>query len=366
MVFKIITAFLLSWILFSGVWAQPSAKVIDLKPQWQQYDANRKAYVPFDLAVANEALYFLVDGNRYREQQLVIESLHECNVFVNTQLFFTGRSLQVKVDSLVTTFRSPLLTVAIVKPQVGVGLYTSVHPLSPENKDSAVATLRAAPLRNFAVVGVLILLTMLVVLIRLNPKLASDYFSVTRVFSNRESNDIQVQSRISNSTNILFYIFCSLLIGFCLLLVFNFVSSYYPVALTFIAEDFSSVFFNWIKVSSMVLVVFFAKILLIYGLSTVFNVQGVTGMYFFNWIRVLLLTTGAVAMVLFVYFIRFGNNELFFRTLFEILPWVLGAWIVLIALKLRQKLNASLFHLFSYICATELIPFLITIKVLFS
>lgn len=362
---KITGAFFLLLVVSMSALAQSSITSIDLQPQWRYFDQSTGEYIPYNNNLEADALYILLDANQYGRQNLVLESVRECAVFVNTQLFYTGKTLNVRVDSLATVFRSPLLTIAIVQPKVGLGLQTRIQ--GPVGKDATESEfVRNVFMRDFAVSGALILIVMLVVLIQLNPKLASDYFSVTRIFSNRESNDVQVQSRISSSTNILFYFFCSLLIAFCLLLVFNFVSGHYTVALSFQSNDFGTTFFNWFKLSALVLVVFFAKIILIYGISSIFQVQGVSGMYFFNWIRVLLLATGTVAIVLFVYFIRYGNNENFFRILFEVMPWMLVGWMILIAFKLRQKLNTSMFHLFSYICATELIPFLITIKVLFS
>jgi hypothetical protein len=52
--------------------------------------------------------------------------------------------------------------------------------------------------------------------------------------------------------------------------------------------------------------------------------------------------------------------------LLQIISWILIGWMFLIILKLSKRMNHSKFHLFSYICATELIPLLITIKVLYN
>lgn len=341
--------------------AQP---VIDLQSQWKQYDATLGTYSAVEKR-EKEAVYFLVNANQYSKHDLIIKSLNTCSIFVNGELFYSGNAWKVSVDSLAQVSHSTLLTIGVFQPRAGFGLQTFLSP--PQRNQEFQPELRSGIyLRDFVVTSIVVLVILLVVLIRLNPKLASDYFSVMQVFSNRESNDMQVQTRIASSSNILFYVFCSLLVGFCLMLVFSFVSGYYPVALQFQSSDFFSSLFNWLKVSALVLLFFFIKIVLIYSLGRIFQVKGITGMYFFNWVRVLLLSTGVISLVLFVYFIRYGTNENFFRILFEMLPWLLAAWMVLIGFKLRQKLDGSMFHLFSYICATELIPFLITIKVLFS
>jgi len=115
----------------------------------------------------------------------------------------------------------------------------------------------------------------------------------------------------------------------------------------------------------VVLGVCFIKIALVYGLSFVFGMPEIGGIHFFNWVRLLLGVFGILTVVLFLYFISHGQQQLFYIIILRMISWVLAGWMVLIIFKLYRQAGHSMFHLFSYICATELIPFLITIKVLY-
>ena len=68
----------------------------------------------------------------------------------------------------------------------------------------------------------LILISVLIVVDQLNPKLSSDYFSIIKMFFMREGEDSQIHSRITSSINILFYVYCSLMIGYYLMIIFRF------------------------------------------------------------------------------------------------------------------------------------------------
>jgi hypothetical protein len=73
-----------------------------------------------------------------------------------------------------------------------------------------------------------------------------------------------------------------------------------------------------------------------------------------------------LTVILFFYFVLHGQNENFHVILLKIISWLLVGWMFLIILKLSRRMSHSMFHLFSYICATELIPLLITIKILYT
>jgi hypothetical protein len=155
-------------------------------------------------------------------------------------------------------------------------------------------------------------------------------------------------------------------LGYYLIIIFHFVPARYPTALLFQPASFIEGIIQWFELSLILLGVFFLKIILVYGLTWLFGMHEVAGIHFFNWVRSLLVVFGVITIVLSFYFIIRGQSESFFRILLQLVSWILVGWMVLIFLKLSARRGHSLFHLFSYICATELIPFLITIKVLYN
>ena len=94
--------------------------------------------------------------------------------------------------------------------------------------------------------------------------------------------------------------------------------------------------------------------------------RGMARFHFFNWIRLLLVVFGTATIILFMYFISRGDSSDFFVILLFLVIAALIAWIVVAFFKLSGRSEHSMFHLFSYICATEIIPLLITVKVLFQ
>jgi hypothetical protein len=211
----------------------------------------------------------------------------------------------------------------------------------------------------------LVLTVLVVVIIRLNPKLAGDYFSIGKIISLRE-DESQVLTRIGNSTNILFYVYSSLLLGYFFMIVFRFLPDDYRLPLYFQADSFSGSILQWLKLSSIILLVLVTKIILVLNLSYLFGITEIGGIHFFNWIRMIVVFFGILTAVVFIYFISHGYDSSTHGFFLKLVVWLTGGWMVLVFLKLSGRANASMFHLFSYICATEVIPFLFIIKVLYN
>lgn len=365
---------LLSFLIFIHFAAAPSlstakdlAVVTDLQPEWKVFQNDQ--FVKFDEREKGVAtVYFLVDGNKFPETYLEIRSPEYFALFINGQLVgnkFT--ELQMSVDSLVNVFKSTTLNVGIHQGKIIDGGLTTVvqSNLGIAAVLEDLPTERTSFFRDFAITGMLILVVMLIIIIQLNPKLAADYLSFSRIFSMREGDDTQAYSRIASSTNILFYAHCSLMLGYYLMIVFHFLPSYYAAAVSFQAHTFWDAIYLWLQLSVIMMGLFFLKIVLVYSLSFIFGISEIGGIHFFNWVRLLLGVFGVLTLVLFLYFAAHGNNESFYVFLLSAMSWILAGWTLLIILKLHRQLGHSMFHLFSYICATELIPFLVTIKVLY-
>jgi hypothetical protein len=348
--------------------AQDYSIVKDLKAEWQIYKGER--YVPFQENQGEiKTVYFSLEPSKLGGDILRVSSNEPLTIFVNGQLFTTRNTrLDLPIDSLQKIFPVPVLLVGIHQEKIRAGgLQTLILTRAPDvAKPSVELPMRFSSFRDFVIVGMLILVSVLIVVVQLNPKLASDYFSIIKMFFMREGEDSQIYSRITSSINILFYVYCSLMIGYYLMIIFRFIPSHYVVALGFQADTFGSAMFLWIKLSAIILTIVFLKVVLVYCLSIMFGLTEIAGIHIFNWIRLLLVVFGTLTVLLFLYFILHGQNENFHIVLLKVISWLLVGWMVLIILKLSKRMTHSMFHLFSYICATELIPLLITIKVLYN
>ncbi len=337
----------------------------DFRPEWLVSQSER--YTPFNKNNANtKTIYFWLDASKFLGDSLTVTSTESFAIFVNTQLILLSeKKIVLPIDSLQTLLGTSNLLIGIHQENsIDGGLVTEIIAHS-ESSHSDSLPISFTSFRDFAITGMLVLLVMLIVIIRLNPKLASDYFSVTKIFSLREGDDKQVYSRITSSTSILFYCFCSLIIGYYLVIIFHFIPTQYSLAASFYSDTFSSALSKWFQLSLIILGVFFFKILILFLATFLFGYNDMMGIHFFNWVRLLLIFFGTLTIVLFTYFIGHGQSKTFLSTLFIFISWLLIGWMVLIFLKLMTRNSRSMFHLFLYLCATELIPFLLTINILY-
>src|SRR5690606_18279278 len=110
---------------------------------------------------------------------------------------------------------------------------------------------------------------------------------------------------------------------------------------------------------ALVLLALLSKALIIFSLTRLFDMRGMTRFHFFNWIRLLLVAIGAATVVLFMYYISHGDDPGYYVVFLSVVIAVLVAWIVVAFFKLSGRTGHSIFHLFSYLCATEIIPLII-------
>ncbi|MEO5976139.1 MAG: DUF4271 domain-containing protein [Chryseolinea sp.] len=358
-----LTALLVVGHFFSA--AQPYALVKDLRNEWKIYDGGQ--YTLYHGEKKANTIYFLVEATAFPGMFLHMNSPAEYTLFVNGQLAIkTTQPRNLSLDSLSERFGAPILQMAVHQSEIHEGgLVTTVVSRGENSVFGEMLSPHYSAFRDFAIVGIMVLIIMFIIITQLNPKLASDYFSITKIFSMREGDDGQSRSRITSSINILFYAYSSLMLGYFLMIIYHFLPHEYPTALYFQSVTFWEAMYEWLELSLLVLLLFFVKIVMVFGLSYVFGMKEIGGVHFFNWVRLLVGVFGVLTVVLFVYFISHGYKLGFYNFLLGTVAWVFAGWMILIILKLRHRLEHSMFHLFSYICATELLPFLITIKVLY-
>ncbi len=336
----------------------------DLQPRWMKYEAGRYEMIGDADEVAN-TVYFQVVTSRDPGRYLLLSSSRPYFVFFDGELVgeFAG-SKSFRIDSLHAA--RPVRTMIVSLYQRNINprdLTTQIVSSAPGVIDDI-----SRPdtfFKDFVILAGLLIMVLCVATLRLNPKLAADYFALRRIFSTREVDDAQSNARLTNGANVQFYVLCSLLIGFYLLIIFQYLPSPYRAPMDFVATGFWSAFWHWMRLSVFILAIFFLKLLLIFSLTRLFDMRGLTRVHFFNWVRLMLIVLGLCAAILFAYFILRGDDPDVYEVFLTLVIGILVAWHFIVFLKLNGRSEHSMFHLFSYICATELIPLLITIKVLF-
>jgi hypothetical protein len=341
----------------------------NLREEWMIYHDGKYILLNKENLDPSNTIYFNIDGTKFPQGHLSLQSDNPFFLFINGKLSGEHRgSNMLRLDSLSNIYTTTSFSIGIYQRGINErDLKTTI--VSNRLRSRAQLENPAKPqtwFRDFVIIAGLIIIILFLFVSRLNPKLASDYFSINRIFSLREGDDSQSNVRLTSSTNIQFYVSCSLLLGFYMIIVIHYLPEEYALPIHFRMHSFWSAVWQWVRLSVIILGIFFMKILLIFSLTRLFSMRGVARIHFFNWVRVLLIVFGTSTIIVFIYFISRGHQPGFFVAFLSLVAGTLIAWIVLAFLKLQGKSEHSLFHLFSYICATEIIPLLITVKVLFQ
>lgn len=362
-----LTLALTTLLLFRVGFAQDLEMKKDLSSEWLVN--GPEGLTPYASKTSPvSVVYFRLSVPHPYGEYLALSATKPFTLFVNNQLAGEDREMVLDLDSLSKTYASRTLLVAIYQegfqPQT-LSTRLFAQRLVRHEEESLPEVRPSFFLRDFGILAALLLTVMVVVVIRLNPKLAGDYFSPVKIISLRE-DEAQMGTRMASSTNILFYVYSSLLLGYFFSMIFNFLPVGYTTSLAFQSETFWGAIAQWIKLSSIILLFLFLKIILILSLSYLFGMTEIGGLHFLNWVRLIVVFFGALTLAVFVYFVSHGYDANVYEVFLKLVVWATGLWIILLFLKLANKVSASMFHLFSYICATELIPFLLIVKVLYN
>jgi hypothetical protein len=336
----------------------------NLNTEWQTYETGE--YKPYDESSTVNAIYIHLKPSGYLGRDLQIRSCFNYFVFVNGKIAGEHNGDVVyDVDSLAKLTKSSELLISIfqenLSPQT---LSTTLTASSNGVIENAVKP--TTFFKDFVILAGLIITILFALATRLNPKLSSDYLSLQKVFSLRDADDSQSNARLTNSSNVQFYIMTSMLLALFFIIIFKFLPANYTLSTSFASESFWKTIVLWLLTTLVILLIFLIKISIIFSLTRLFGLRGLARIHYFNWVRLLLIVFGAASIIIFIYFISRGFSPTFFEVLLYVVSGALVAWTLIVFLKLNNKSEHSMFHLFSYICATEIIPLLITIKVLFQ
>lgn len=316
---------------------------------------------------SSQTIYFDVDPGRYRKGSVLkVECAEPVSVYLNYKLVSTNaKAIRFNLDSLAARVASPWMF-GIYSSKPKPWLRTTV--LSIDDGRSATNN----PLRpvdhflDFSILASIIILVFFAALLQTNPRLTFDYFNFIRLFSIQEREDSLLNSRISSSVNILFYGFASILTGFVLLTLFHFGSNEIPLAEYFPITSVGEGFWQWLKLSTIVAVVLIGKIILLSIFTSMFDLRDVTGLQFYNFVRLAFFILTVSSLVCLCYFVFKIQNPDAYNFLLNSIVVILFFWVFVVGLKLMSRTSFRFFHLFSYLCASELIPVIILVKVLNS
>ncbi|HLT73058.1 MAG TPA: DUF4271 domain-containing protein [Cyclobacteriaceae bacterium] len=362
-----------AFLLFAGLLLSSFATetlyvVDDLQDDWLVFDGGE--YRPFapETDSGTEAIYFQLDATRHKGDYVQIGGKYVKALFINGKLVASGdlRNATYSLDSLRNKFYSSFLSFGVYADDIYPGNLRSALVSAEKQVSSGRADVeRPRTYFHDFVVSVMIFLFVLLIVIAQLTKVPLSFFFARRMFSSHESEEVQLYTRIASTTNILFYIFTSLIVGFYLMIIFRFTGDRFVTGLDYSSDTYFGTILKWGKLSTVLLVAFFIKIGLILIFSYTFGMREYLGFQVVNWMRLVMVVLGVLTIVLVVYFLSRGITESVYVAFLWGLPGVLSAWLIIFFAKVARRAGFSLFHIFSYLCATEVIPLLISVKILF-
>lgn len=353
----------------TSVFAEKKFTVLkDFRSEWLKYEEG--AYQPAGASITGlSTLYFELAPDTYPGTFLRLKSDRPYFLFINGKIRGEYRGeTRLDVDSLASAIYARQYWVAIHQDNInGRDLHAEIISTQAAAPSESENTMRPySHFRDFVVVAGLFILLLFLFELRMNPKLAADYFSISRLIASREADDSQASARLTSGANVQFYVFCSLMMSFYLLIILYNLPPEYALPVRFHATGFWMISWQWLKLASVIFLFFMSKLLIVFCMTRLFGMWGMARFHFFNWMRLLLVVFSLAAALLFMYFISRGESPRVFVFFLFVIVAALMAWIVMAFFKLGGRSGHSMFHLFSYLCATEIIPLFITVKVLFQ
>ena len=351
-------------LLSQKLGAQPNEGVVikDLKPDWKVMSDNQ--YQEYDQPKYVPTIYFLVDPNLFGGASLRIESEREFSVFIGGKLITTHDKgvLLYDIDSLSTLYSNPL---KFSIRRLNVAISTKLVSKNANAESTDLMERKGEYFLDFSIMASVLLLVFFVALLRTNPKLTFDYLNFTRLFSVQEHDENIMALRITSSVNLLYYTFASLLSALQLMAIFQFASAELSLANIFQVNSLRDSFYQWLWLSTIILGILFGKLILIGSLSYLYKSTEIVALQFFNFIRLFFFTFGVITILLIFFFMNKVIDPSWYFNLFYLIAGIFIFWEIIIFLKLMARLPFRIFHLFFYLCASELIPLVILLKVVF-
>ncbi len=330
--------------------------VEDLRSQWKVFIDNKLN--PFNDRLT-KAIHFSLDLAQTKGCYLQIESNKKFYLFINGAFVTQGHKLLLSADSLKEKY-SQIIFVSIYQAE-GIGNLETSWVSSVQDKLSNPKR-PAGSFSNFVLVAILTLIIFFTALLHTNPQLTLDYLNFAKLFFFRDRDESQIALRIASSVNLLFYLFCSLLASLALITAAHYSNEGLSFLTRLASVSSSRYTVQWIFLALAILGLLMAKLAFGVLLALLYNWKDVAGFQFFNFVRVLILSLGLIA-VLSIFCFSLDINLNYFNLL-TIGCLLLAVGVALLYFKLLTRTSFRSFHLFSYLCATEIFPLMILIKVL--
>lgn len=344
---------------------------LSLNAQLKIYNHQQDSFEPLLPNNNTQAVYLQINLKEFSGRYLAIKCKPKTSLFLDNVYWgeLSAKENILSIDSLVNVWPSSAVTIALFNASfINKDLEISiVKKISSEESITGPATYKRYhnDKRDFFILVSLVLLVFFAGLLRSNPRFTLDYINVRRVLSFKDREENILNTRLTSTTNLIYYGFCSLLISAILIFLSTDFGGRYFWTEYLQFDSLWTGFLIWIFAGILVFVLITFKLVFLLAFISLFDLRNFLPTHHFNFLRLSIIVSGLIVVVMLATVTAGGEPSAISNYLWTFLYISFGFWVLMIFIKLIARAEYRLFHLFSYICATELIPFLIISKVMY-
>ncbi|MGK7389306.1 MAG: DUF4271 domain-containing protein [Candidatus Cyclobacteriaceae bacterium M2_1C_046] len=361
----IITGILFLYTFIS--WSQENwALLQNLNENWFYYDEQWKPVT--DQFDEYDAIYFKTGTSGLAGKYLIIQHPGRFAVFLDEKIIVVeDDSLALPLDSLQRHYQfNPNTMLSIHAPQLEAQnlktlLMTRYFTEGEPEVDDIINIEKREAINyySFFAVAFLLVLILLTVIKVYYPRHFMDFYNIGKTLSARDTDESFLRGRLFSRINLMIMILQCFIVGLFISLFIIFLD----VTTEERYKSFTDYLSLWVNASLFVAGFIIIKFLLIRNFTSLYNMGNFSTPHFISYMRIISQVFG-LAIVLFyigIYGIGWQTSQPF-NTLINVVLILLALSIGFIYLKLINNSSYKLLHLFSYLCATEILPYVVVLK----
>ncbi len=345
----------------------------DLRLNWEFYSEKDQGFLPYIAGnnITTDAIYFHLPLERYRNKYLIISFQPSASLWINERLigYFPEKKTEwYSIDSMAQNHVKDTLLVSIYDPTFSFDELVTVigvkAPAVVKGKTVNEIFMREVnENKNDFIIIAFIIIAFFTFWYNVFPRDFKYFFSIGSVFHRYKGSGSITGSLVISKPQLIFIFGLSTVIAF-LLVVHQYVDEV-SVLKWLLAEK--PVFWGWFLLSLIIFIVLMLKYLLIIILSSLFGIRDLANYYFLGIMVLSMIFYVALFITMVISGLSIYHNAgevLRFLTFLVVFFYPLR--LVFMFFALRRNTTVNNLHLFSYLCATELIPIIFGLKYLFQ
>ncbi|GAB3785640.1 hypothetical protein GCM10028818_47550 [Spirosoma horti] len=348
----------------------------DFRDDFQVYDEGAKAYIPYIIEqhAGQTALSAYVDLESNRHYSLLISTRRDGYLFINAALkrkLIADRWQVLSIDSLYRVYRQPEIFLTIYgAPGLDDKRVLIGYPKSATQKQVVLGddnlSVRPRPQTiydNFLSLGLLFLLAAHACLFALYHRAFLRFYSFQDLISFRAQEESFLINRPLSSTNMLFTLNLSFIVGYLIIFVQSRNLDVFASRTLLLGEQHIGwLIGEFFLVSGVVFLSLIGKYVLLEVMGGLYKLQDIIHVHYFKILQSSLLFFTVLALLLSI--IQFNAPMLVWVPNMLLLP-LIGFYLArlfLLYLVIRSLEPIKNLYLFSYLCIVELIPLIIGLR----